>query len=436
MMSRTSRGFLARFMRWGGAWLCLAAVAMAVEPLAPLSLDECLRPYAGPVAPGIDSSTLEGKVMCGYQGWFSHPKDGYNRGTGHWGNCLGVPPTVSVELWPDLREYGSDELYPTNLVDSTGSPAVVFSSANRNTVLRHFKWMKDYGIGGAFVQRFASAVGTEQKMQFVTAVLNNCREGANTYGRTFAVMYDMGFDASTCNAVRYDWGRLVHDMHITESPAYQLHQGRPLIALWGYRVGKRKFDADAVSALFKFLREPANGGCSIMLGTAGDWRMLPPDEGGNLLDKVDIISRWAVGSFSTPEAGEAWHEREWTVDLKWCQEHRKDYYPVVFPGFSWHNLWAGRGEQRPLNQIPRLGGAFFWRQIQDVKRMGMNKAYVAMFDEIDEGTAIFKCTNSPPAGEFLTYEGLPSDAYLKLAGAAQRLFAHQTVDDKMPDVSK
>jgi hypothetical protein len=36
-----------------------------------------------------------------------------------------------------------------------------------------------------------------------------------------------------------------------------------------------------------------------------------------------------------------------------------------------------------------------------------------MFDKVDEGTAIYKCTNDPPLGEskFVTYEGLPSDHY-------------------------
>jgi len=47
-----------------------------------------------------------------------------------------------------------------------------------------------------------------------------------------------------------------------------------------------------------------------------------------------------------------------------------------------------------------------------------------MFDEVDEGTAIFKCSNNPPtSGEskFLTLEGLASDSYLRLAGQAGKL---------------
>ncbi len=45
--------------------------------------------------------------------------------------------------------------------------------------------------------------------------------------------------------------------------------------------------------------------------------------------------------------------------------------------------------------------------------------YVAMFDEINEGTAIFKCSQNPPyldGLKFVPYKEEP-DFYLKIAGA-------------------
>ena len=50
--------------------------------------------------------------------------------------------------------------------------------------------------------------------------------------------------------------------------------------------------------------------------------------------------------------------------------------------------------------------------------------YVAMFDEMDEGTAIMKCANVDklPAGVHLCdYEGLPTDHYLWLTGEAGKM---------------
>lgn len=45
-----------------------------------------------------------------------------------------------------------------------------------------------------------------------------------------------------------------------------------------------------------------------------------------------------------------------------------------------------------------------------------------MFDEVDEGTAIFKVSDMPPVqGHFLTYEGLPADWDLRPVGEATRL---------------
>ena len=72
--------------------------------------------------------------------------------------------------------------------------------------------------------------------------------------------------------------------------------------------------------------------------------------------------------------------------------------------------------------MPRRGGAFLWDQFRDLGRVGAGAAYVAMFDEVDEGTAIFKVTSAPPTqGRFATYEGLPPDFYLRLTGEGAKL---------------
>jgi hypothetical protein len=121
----------------------------------------------------------------------------------------------------------------------------------------------------------------------------------------------------------------------------------------------------------------------------------------------------------------------WRKDLEWCRDNHKEYLPVAFPGFSWHN-------QRPasrLDEIPRLKGRFLWKQYVEAKKAGATMLYQAMFDEMDEGTAIFKCTNDPPVGEsrFLTLEGLPSDHYLWLTNMGRRLLSNEIeITEELP----
>jgi hypothetical protein len=56
-----------------------------------------------------------------------------------------------------------------------------------------------------------------------------------------------------------------------------------------------------------------------------------------------------------------------------------------------------------------------------VKNHG-GRLYVAMFDEVDEATAIFKVTNDPPKqARFQTYERRPADWYLRLTEEGSKL---------------
>ena len=59
-------------------------------------------------------------------------------------------------------------------------------------------------------------------------------------------------------------------------------------------------------------------------------------------------------------------------------------------------------------------------------------AYVAMFDEVDEATAIFKVSNThPKPGHFVTYDGLPTDWYLRLTGGGTKLNRGERENQKM-----
>src|SRR5205809_496586 len=95
----------------------------------------------------VDPSTLTGKVMCGYQGWFAAPGDGLGRGWYHWSMdpARFEPGHCKIDLWPDLSELDADERYATAFKLADGRAAEVYSAQNAKTVLRHFKWMRDYG---------------------------------------------------------------------------------------------------------------------------------------------------------------------------------------------------------------------------------------------------------------------------------------------------
>ena len=59
--------------------------------------------------------------------------------------------------------------------------------------------------------------------------------------------------------------------------------------------------------------------------------------------------------------------------------------------------------------------------IAAARAAGAKSLYVAMFDEIDEGTAIMKCGGPRPVGNFVDLSDVPTDHYLWLSGQAGRM---------------
>jgi hypothetical protein len=236
-----------------------------------------------------------------------------------------------------------------------------------------------------------------------------------------------GLGAGKIDQVIDDWRALRKQMKLGEDPAYLHHRGRPLVAVWGIGFNdQRAYTLADCRRLIEFLKNDEEaGGCAVMVGVPTYWREQTRDAVADpalheIIELADVVSPWTVGRYNSIAGAAQYVEAVARPDAAWCAQRKLDYLPVIFPGFSWHNMYPAA---KP-NSIPRLHGDFFWSQFQQHKQAGANMLYVAMFDEVDEGTAIFKCTNTPPtAGEtgFVTYEGLPADYYLKLTGAGTKM---------------
>ena len=367
--------------------------------------------------------TLDGLVMCGYQGWFRCEGDGAGNGWFHYspGGKFG-PDTTHIEMWPDMSEFGPDERFSTPLRHADGKVAEVFSSVKEPTVRRHFKWMRDYGIDGAFVQRFAATARDSRHRASMDLVMGHCKAAAAAEGRKWVLMYDLsGLRAADYGAVPEDWKRLeAEGKWSAQDPAYLSYRGRPLIALWGLGFDDRAPCLPEWETLVRFFK---GKGCAVMLGVPCYWRTLDRDAIADpklheIIARADIVSPWAVGRFGTPQDAAKRVDELLKPDLAWCRERNLGYLSVAFPGFSWHNLMKSRKQEAKLDAIPRLGGRFLWSQAVAARQAGSRALYLAMFDEIDEGTAIFKTTQDPPVGEvpFLKDPAIRSDHFLWLAG--------------------
>lgn len=377
--------------------------------------------------------SIRSLVMAGYQGWFNTPEDGAGLGWKHFEKEKEFKPgKCTIDLWPDVSEY--EKTYETAFKLPDETPAKVFSSYDASTIDLHFKWMKQYGIDGVFMQRFVVSIRNQKGKDNYNKILNNAILSAEKYDRAICLMYDLsGMEAGEEDILIRDWKELCEKYKLVSrnNNHYVYHHGKPLVAVWGIGFNdRRKYGYEQVKKIIDFLKSE---GCSILVGVPTHWRTLTIDAVSDtrlleLVKQADIVHPWLVGRFdnNTYEP----YRKSIEEDIKWCKANGKDYMPVLFPGFSWHNM----KKDAPQNMIPRLGGCFFWKQVKGAVDAGAESLYLAMFDEIDEGTAFFKCTNTPPVGEssFITYEGEAPDHYLWLAGEAAKYLRGELRSSRMP----
>jgi predicted outer membrane repeat protein len=252
------------------------------------------------------------------------------------------------------------------------------------------------------------------------------------------------------NDIKQHWQEMAnkHEVNDNTKEYVLTYQQKPVVAIWGVGFNRTdNYDLDDIEELINYFK---NDGCAVLLGVPRNWRT--PGQGDavnnpqllNVIKSADIVHPWTPGRYSNISGIDS-HKSIIIADKAWCDNENLLYMPVVFPGFSWQNLKKSQGEISSLNSIPRLKGDFLWRQFYNAIDAGSQTVYVAMFDEMDEGTCIFKVDHNPPSSaesQFTNYEGLPNDYYLWLTGKAGEalrgeinLTSNQPSYPNLPDIT-
>ncbi|HTH81574.1 MAG TPA: RICIN domain-containing protein [Mucilaginibacter sp.] len=378
----------------------------------------------------VDATNFNNKILAGYQGWFRTAGD--VPGSTSWAHVFNrrgddtskfVAQRLALDTWPDMKEYDKDEgtVIP-GWTFPDGSPATMYSAQNPKTVLRHFQWMKQYGIDGVWLSEFCG----EFKSPALLKVLDNVRAAAKATGRTYAFMWDMssyGRNATkeqVYNGIINQWKKMV-DEGVTSDDRYMHQDGKPVLLLWGFFPERPASQPDYMTPVLDFLLAPGKYQAVMVAGTTNTWRKGTP-EFINMIARMQALQPWSVGRQKTDfnTGYKVPYMDEWGEDMDFCKKHNMSFQPVINSGTHIAGPPPAPGK---LTSVPRRMGNYLWAQFQKASQTGViSSAFIAMFDEVNEGTQINKISNHPPVNApFLTYNGATNDFYLRLIGTASRM---------------
>jgi hypothetical protein len=411
-----SASYFARLNRIGAAPDQLAKQLAAVDSLVAqktgyIRIATPISQYSGDYLLVMDSvnggasGDVVGKITVGYQAWFSCSGDG---------SPLNYFGHMNLEMWPDVRDY--TRTYPYGGTLGNGKPAAVFSAWDQSTVDLHFLWMQQNGIDCAAIQRFGSELNNGSLKGWRDGTATRVMNAAQTYGRKFCVMYDISGWNSFQSAIKTDWtNTIVGSLHLTASPAYAKQNGKPVVCVWGIGFPDRPGNLSSWTDVITWFK--ANG-CYVIGGTPGGWK----DDAANAAcyNACNMIIPWPVGRVATLSGFQSWY----AGDLTRCKAQGMDYQAACFPGTAFYN-----SNGSPKNLIPRKHGDFMWSQFAGMRNAGVQSVYIAMFDELNEATSIFKVAEDAsmiPTGRYaLTLDAdgvhVSSDFYLRLVNNGGRM---------------
>ena len=367
----------------------------------------------------VNASTIRNKVLAGYQGWA-----GARSTWDHWSNDGFKAPSPALanehfEMVPQMGEYPAKALHATGFeYNATGSVVHLYENAAHGVVDLHFKWMRDYGLDGVLIQRFISECTRAGKaLAQRNAILEQVNDAAARHGRVYAMMWDMSGATSTWDKdIERDWTTYLR--RYSSHKQYLKENGRPVVCIFGIGLTDRTQATPSSSLrLIKWLQAQ---GLYVIGSGPYYWRTGDHDaaQGFDMVHAAfDAIMPWSVGRYtSVRDFGTKLATMQ--ADAALASSRGQGYAPIAYPGYSYR-------ASNKINFIKRNAGHFFGAQIDAyLSTSGVSFYYIAMFDEVQEGTAIYKFaaneSESATGRRFVTasIDGIecPGDFYLTLAG--------------------
>ncbi|KAK6447216.1 hypothetical protein FP744_10003466 [Trichoderma asperellum] len=354
----------------------------------------------------IDVSTLKGKWLYGYQGWFRKPASGVNN---HWSPNGGTPGpgNVEVDFLPDVSQYPTNCLFSSTLTAPNGQPVQLYDNTCEG--VRFLSHLSD----GSFI-----------------TILNQVEAAAVKYGRGFIVEYDASGGnssaGSVANEILADYNSVVKSY--TSSSAYIHQNGKPAVMVFG--VGFPTV-AISVSDGANIATQLKNAGAYVGLGVPSTFGS---DVRGNTgfasaYKAANLISPWTVGSYSEGGYMAGYHTTTQIPDSQTLQSLGIDHAPLVWPGTSAYHL-NGVTNPSAFDYFPRYNGSFYSMQADAVTSLAIKPLFVfnAMFDEMNEGTGnlpSLKTNQLPVNDKFVGYDNTFANTsfYLALGGQKAAAFA-------------
>jgi hypothetical protein len=147
---------------------------------------------------------------------------------------------IGIYSWPDMRQYARG--FQTAFANlSNGQPATLFSSYDQQVVDTHFRWMQENEIDTAALQRFSPFGGEGPTRNGMTLKVRSAAE--NTIASSTSCTTSAAGN-SFATQLKTDWTNyMLAQINITNSPAYAMQNGKPVVCIWGMGFTDRPGDA-------------------------------------------------------------------------------------------------------------------------------------------------------------------------------------------------